>query len=80
MGRPTITGLLVLGDTDAALDKIADYAQDFSGVRISRLILERSPMYDPISNEPAFIALLDDYRKNAEEQRKILQTMTDDPS
>jgi TolB-like protein/cytochrome c-type biogenesis protein CcmH/NrfG len=80
VGRPAITGLLVLGDTDAALDKIADYAQDFSGSRISRLILERSPMYDPIRNEPAFIALLDGYRKNAEEQRKILQTMTDDPS
>ena len=80
VGRGTISGLLVLGDTDAALDKISDYAQDFSGSRIGRIILERSPVFDSIRNEPAFIALLDDYRKNSEEQRQILQAMTEDPS
>jgi hypothetical protein len=42
--------------------------------------LERSPLYDPIREEPAFIAFLDDYRENAAEQRKILQAMTEDAS
>jgi hypothetical protein len=37
-------------------------------------------VYDSIRDEPAFIALLDDYRKNAAEQRQILQAMNEDSS
>jgi hypothetical protein len=37
-------------------------------------------VFDPIREEPAFIALLDEYRENAAEQRQILQAMNKDAS
>ena len=55
-------------------------AQNKYGRAWNKLYLERSPVYDPIRNEPAFIALLDDYRKNAAEQRQILQAMNENTS
>ena len=78
--RPQIAGRLALGDTDAALDMLAGIAQNKYLSGRNMLYLERSPVYDPIREEPAFIALLDEYREHAEEQRQILQAMNDDPS
>ncbi len=49
----------------------------YFGIRNS-LILERSPVFDPIREEPAFIALLDEYRENAAEHRILLQAMNVD--
>jgi len=78
--RRLVGGRLALGDTDGALAELADFAQNKYFWGDNGLLLERNSVYDPIRNEPAFIALLDDYRENAEEQRKILQAMNDDPS
>jgi hypothetical protein len=78
--RRSIAGRLVLGDTDAALDKLAGFAQNKYFWWDNRLYLERSPSYDPIREEPAFIALLDEYRENAAEQRQILQAMNENTS
>ena len=78
--RRQIAGRLVLGDTDAALDKLTGFAKNIYGRGGNRLLLERSNVFDSIRNEPAFIALLDDYRKDAEEQRELLQAMNEDAS
>ena len=78
--RRYVAGPLALGNTDTALDRLAGLAEAKYRGGNNRLELERNSLYDPIRNEPAFIALLDDYRKNAEEQRKLLQAMTKDTS
>ena len=78
--RFSVAGRLELGDTDAALDKLAGFAQSKYQSRGNKLYLERSPEFDTIRDEPAFIALLDDYRRNAAEQRQILQAMNEDGS
>jgi hypothetical protein len=75
-----VSGSLALGDTDTALDKLSGLTEAKYFYGNSRLELERNSVYDPIRNEPAFIALLDAYRENAEEQRKILQAMIQDTS
>jgi hypothetical protein len=62
------------------LDKLEGFAQNKHRWEDSRLLLERSPVFDPIREEPAFIAFLDDYRENAAEQRKILQALNEDAS
>ncbi len=78
--RRSVAGYLVLGDTDGALDKLAGFAQSKYRWLENKLYLERSPLFDPIREEPAFIALLDDYRENAADQRQILQAMNEDGS
>jgi hypothetical protein len=80
VNRRSVAGRLVLGDTDAALDKLAGLVQNKYRWSDHMIQLERSPLYDPIREEPAFIALLDDYRENAKEQRQILQSMNEDAS
>jgi hypothetical protein len=44
----------------------------FMGV-YQQTVLKHSKLFDPIRNEPEFIALLDEYRKNAAEQRRLVQ-------
>jgi len=78
--RRTVAGALALGDIDTALDKLAGLAQKKYFWQDDKLLLERSPLFDPIRDEPDFIALLDDYRKTAEEQRKILQAINEEAS
>ncbi len=76
----SISGRLMLGNTDAALDKLERFAETKHFRMWNRLFLERSPVFDPIREEPAFIELLDEYRENAAEQRQILQAMNEDGS
>jgi hypothetical protein len=42
-------------------------------------MFKHSSLFDPIRDEPEFIELLDEYRKNAAEQRRLLQEM-DEPT
>ncbi len=74
----SIAGRLLLGDIDAALDKLESFSQTKYRREWNRMFLERSPVFDPIREEPAFIALLDEYRENAAEQRLLLQAMNVD--
>jgi TolB-like protein/cytochrome c-type biogenesis protein CcmH/NrfG len=80
VNRRTVAGRLVLGDTDAALDKLEGFAETKYFRMRNRLFLERSPVFDPIRDEPAFVALMDEYRRNAAEQRQILQAMNEGTS
>jgi hypothetical protein len=74
----SIASHLMLGSTERALNTLDSFAQSPDFGMFSRLILERSPVFDPIREEPAFVALLDDYRRNAEQQRQILQAKNED--
>jgi TolB-like protein len=66
---------LLLDDTEGALQKLAEVADDKNSGIYNRLIIERSSIFDPIRNEPAYIALLEDYETNAEQQRQLLEEM-----
>jgi tetratricopeptide (TPR) repeat protein len=74
----SVSGRLLLGNTDAALDKLEGFAETKYSRTRNNLFLERSPVFDPLREEPAFIALLDEYRENAAEQRILLQAMNVD--
>jgi len=76
----SVAGRLLLGDTGGALSKFASVAQDPYAGMFRGIFLERTSVYDPIREEPAFIALMDEYRRNTEEQRKLLQAMNEDAS
>jgi tetratricopeptide (TPR) repeat protein len=80
MNRRSISGRLLLGDTEGALDKLAKFVPLQGLPYISRLRMERSSIYDAIRDEPAFVAILDEYRENAAEQRRLLQAMNTDTS
>ena len=69
---------LLIGDTDGALDKLEAHGRSKYTGLLDQLDLERNSVYDPIRNEPAFIAVLDQYRENAAKQRQIMQSMNDD--
>jgi TolB-like protein/cytochrome c-type biogenesis protein CcmH/NrfG len=77
-GWQSVGGRLLLGDTDGALEKLAGFAKNRYRSENNRFVLEHSSLFDPLRDEPAFIALLDEYRENAEEQRQILQAMNRD--
>ena len=71
----SITGRLALGDIDAAMTKLKQFRPTMYhmvGVHFVDMF-KHSKAYDPIRNEPEFIALLDEYRKNAAEQRLLVQ-------
>ncbi len=76
----SVVAHLVLGDTDGALDKLEDHSRNKYSTSLDQLELERNSVFDPIRNEPTFIALLDEYRENAAKQRQILQAINDDTS
>jgi len=78
VGRSSIGGRLLLGDIDAALEKLEGFSQSKYRREWNRMFLERSSTFDPLREEPAFIALLDEYRENAAEQRILLQAMNVD--
>ncbi len=74
-GLLSVSSRLVLNDTEGALEKLTEVAADLHAGLYYGLILERSSIYDPIRNEPAYIALLEEYKTNAEQQRQLLEEM-----
>ena len=80
MTRYSIAARLMLGDIDGALEKLPGLAQNRYYGYLDRLDVERSSVFDPIRNEPVFIALLDEYRETAAEQRQIMRAMNEDTS
>jgi len=73
----SITGRLALGDIDAAMAKLKQFRPTmYHGMNVfAQVTLKHSKQYAPIRDEPEFIALLDEYRRNAAEQRRLVQEM-----
>jgi len=74
----SFTGRLALGETDAALAKFREFVARnkwYDAEIVMRFMLRYSSLYDPIGDEPEFIALLDEYDRNAAEQRRWLIEM-----
>ncbi|MEJ2127748.1 MAG: hypothetical protein P8X81_02770 [Woeseiaceae bacterium] len=73
----SITGRLALGEVDAAMEKlrIKRRTMYLYTLGMDKVMFKHSELYDPIRDEPEFIALLDEYRKNAAEQRRLVQEM-----
>jgi len=76
VNRSSIGGLLALGDVDGARERLPGFEKIRYYWELNRMLLERSHLYDPLREEPAFVAMLESYRAEAEEQRTILQAMT----
>jgi TolB-like protein len=75
VGWPSVAAPLLLGDRDAALVKLRAFAPDKYRSNDAHIIMEHSALFEPIRDEPEFIAVLEDYRRNAAEQRALLETM-----
>ena len=71
---------LVLGDKVNALARLAEIKERSRHSTLKKLLLERTSIFDPLREEPAFIALLDEYNQHAEEQRQLLQAMLENPA
>ncbi len=74
-GLTSVASRLALDDIDGALQKLADFGDDPHAGIYYRLFFERSSVFDPIRNEPAYIALIEEYKSNAEQQRRLLEEM-----
>ena len=75
MNRSSIGGRLALGDVDGARERLPGFEKHRYYWELNRMLLERSHLYDPLREEPAFAAMLESYRTEAETQRTILQAM-----
>ena len=80
MGLGSIAALLLIGDKDGALERLAEFAKSPYNSPSNEFYLKRSSLFAPLREEPAFIALLDEYHKNVEKQQQILQAMRQDSS
>ncbi len=76
--RASVTVTLMLGDENDALGRLDRFSKRKDGWVFHRALLEHDSSFDPIRDEPQFVALLDDYRANAEKQRQLLQAMNAD--
>lgn len=64
---------LMLGDREKALETLESVSDIKHYWEFNNLMFKRDPMFDPIRDEPAFIALLAEFDKNSAEQRQLLQ-------
>ncbi len=76
VSRSTIAVKLALGETDEAREMLPEFEKKRYYWEFNRTLLERSHLFDPLREEPAFIEMLESYRTEAEEQRTILQALT----
>jgi tetratricopeptide (TPR) repeat protein len=76
----SIASQLLIGDREAALEKLDKFAETMYFHLLNRTILKYDSVFDPIRDEPAFVAIMDKYQKNAAEQRQILQAMNRESS
>jgi len=80
VARSSVQASLMLGDVDRALEKLDQFATVKYYADTNRLFLEHDSTFDPLRGDPAFVKILDDYRKNAEQQRLLLQAMNEGAS
>jgi adenylate cyclase len=74
----SVAARLALGEKETAKNKFRELARVnkwwWPGI-MSQTMLRHSSIFDPIRNEPEFIALLELYETNAAEQRRLVQEM-----
>ncbi|MGI9200302.1 MAG: tetratricopeptide repeat protein [Woeseiaceae bacterium] len=70
---PGIESRLALGDPDAALRRLNGFSADMFNDEHNHNLLKHDAIFDPIREDPAFIALLEQYERNAAEQRRLIQ-------
>ena len=74
----SVAARLALGEREAAISTFREFARVNKWTRLgimSQTILRHSSIFNPIRNEPEFIELLEFYRTNAAEQRRLVQEM-----
>ena len=71
--RTSIGIELMLGDREKALENLELVSDIKYYYEFNALLFKQDPMFDPIREEPAFIALLAEYEENSAEQRHLLQ-------
>jgi len=76
----SIASQLLIGDREAALEKLDQFVETMYFHSLNRTVLQHDSVFDPIRDEPAFIALLGQYQENAAKQRLILQAMNEETS
>jgi len=75
--RVSVEARLLLGDTAGALKKFDTLASDPRFGLLNRALLENDRVFDPIRNEPQFVALLERRHALVQKQRTLLQAMND---
>jgi tetratricopeptide (TPR) repeat protein len=76
VSRSSIAVELALGDLDGAREMLPEFEKIRYYWGFNRTLLERSHLFDPLREDPAFVAMLEKYRAEAAEQRTLLQAMT----
>ena len=69
---------LLLGNKDGAAEMLTDLGRTKYFFSSQPMFIQHSDLLDPLRDEPAFQAIIDEYQTNAAEQRQILQAMTDE--
>lgn len=80
VGWVSVATQLLLGDRDTALTKLRAFGPNKFRSGDAHIIMEHSTLFDSIRDEPEFIAVLEDFRKKAAEQRAVLQAMGSGPA
>ena len=70
---PGIESRIALGDRDAALQRLNGFSPNMYSDELNYSFLKHYSIFDPIREDPAFIALLEEYERNAEEQRQLIR-------
>jgi len=76
VNRSSLASRLLLGDIDGAKEKLPAFVEYRHYWEMNRMLLQHSSLFDPLREEPAFVQMLDDYEREAGEQRTLLQAMS----
>jgi tetratricopeptide (TPR) repeat protein len=73
--RSDINLLLELGDRDRALQTFSEFRKQIFSSEFNALLLRGDHAFDVMRDEPEFVSLMQEYDRNAAEQRELLQAM-----
>ena len=73
--RGYINVRLELGDREGAMQALHDFGPQRYDSEFNVMMLQREQTFDAIRDEPEFVSLMQEYERNAAEQRQLLQAM-----
>jgi len=73
--RPRAEALLLLGDTDRALEELAASFEKDHDYRQWWYVLDRDPTWTAVRNDPRFRAIADRVREHVRQQRAALEVL-----